>query len=56
VIFAVALVGAVTWFAKNDHETTNNPPPTTSGVGGQTRLPHPSEGGSDLSKYEYAGR
>jgi hypothetical protein len=33
VIFAVALIGAVTWFAKSDYETTNNPPPTTTGAG-----------------------
>ena len=41
VIFAVALIGAVTWFAKSDHETTNNPPPTTTGVGGQETAPPP---------------
>jgi hypothetical protein len=35
VIFAMALIGAVTWFAKSDRETTNNPPPTTTSVGGQ---------------------
>jgi hypothetical protein len=41
VIFAVALIGAVTWFAKGDHATTNNPPPTTTGVGGQETAPPP---------------
>ena len=41
VIFAVALIGAVTWLAKSDHETTNNPPPTTTGVGGQDTAPPP---------------
>jgi hypothetical protein len=40
-ILAVALIGAVTWFAKGDHETTNNPPPTTTGVGGQDTAPPP---------------
>jgi hypothetical protein len=39
VIFAVALIGAVTWFAKSDHETTNNPPPTTTGAGQDTSPP-----------------
>ena len=39
VIFAVALIGAVTWFAKSDHETTNNPPPTITGAGQDTSPP-----------------
>ena len=33
VIFAVALMGAVIWSANSDHETANNPPPTTTGQG-----------------------
>jgi hypothetical protein len=39
VIFAVALFGAVTWFSKSDHETTNNPPPTITGAGQDTSPP-----------------
>ena len=40
-IFAVALMGAVMWFAKGDYETANNPPPTTTGIGGQDAAPPP---------------
>jgi hypothetical protein len=38
-IFAVALVGAVIWFANSDQETATNPPPTTTG---DRRARHPS--------------
>jgi hypothetical protein len=39
VIFTVALIGAVVWFANSDHQTANNPPPTTMGIGGQAAPP-----------------
>ena len=41
VIFAVALMGAVIWSANSDHETANNPPPTTTGIRGQETAPPP---------------
>jgi hypothetical protein len=41
VIFAVALMSAFIWFANSDHETANNPPPTTTGIGGQDTAPPP---------------